>query len=242
MWKNFDQQIITNLFSENRFSLYVNGFLITILLTLGAAAIGIIIGSLTAIIKIYARANIRNQYKSPFYRFIWKTLNFLCDLYTTVIRGTPMTMQLLIFAFVIFSALPMNAMFYVAMLAFGINSGAYVSEVIRAGILSINVGQTEAGRSLGLNNNQTMWKIIFPQALRNILPALGNEAITLLKETSIASFIAVADMTYAASLIRSRTYSAVPLLFVALIYLGVVTLLTWILQRVERRLDTNDRR
>lgn len=239
MFNNLGEEIYDNIIANGRFKLYLEGFGNTLLITLGAAIIGVIIGSLVAIIKVYAKTNVSDETKSS---WLWRLLNGICDVYITIIRGTPMMVQLLIFAFVIFSSLKMNMMSYVSILAFGINSGAYVAEIVRAGIQAVSKGQMEAGRSLGLTNNMTMSKIVLPQAIKNILPALGNEAITLLKETSIVGYISVADITYAASLIRSRTFSAVPLLFVALIYLTVVLLMTWGFNLLERRLSVGDNR
>lgn len=231
MWENFGQQLYTNIIKGGRYMLYLEGLGNTLLLTLGAAVLGIILGALVAICKVYAKDN----------RAL-KPLDLLCDLYLTVIRGTPMVVQVMIFCYVIFASYKMNVMIYVAMLAFGINSGAYVAEIIRAGILAVNIGQTEAGRSLGLTKNMTMRYVVLPQAIKNILPALCNEAITLLKETAIVGYVAVSDLTYSANLIRSRTYSAVPLLVIALIYLLLVMILSWALGRLERRLAKSDRR
>jgi len=167
-------------------------------------------------------------------------LNFVCQIYTTVIRGTPMMVQLLIMAFVIFKS--SRNLVGVASLAFGINSGAYASEIIRGGLMSVDAGQMEAGRSLGLNYIQTMWHIIIPQAVKNILPALGNELITLLKETSIVTVIGLRDLTKAAQLITSKTYGGFMALFgVALVYLAMVMVLTWLMNRLERRLRSNER-
>ena len=150
--------------------------------------------------------------------------------------------QLMIFAFIIFAAASFDNMIYVAMLAFGVNSGAYVAELVRAGINAVDPGQMEAGRSLGLSKNKTMRLIIMPQAIKNILPGIANEAIVLLKETSIVGYAAIGDITYAASLIRSRTYSPVPLILIALVYLGIVMLMTWGLRKLERRLAKSDKR
>jgi len=150
--------------------------------------------------------------------------------------------QLLIFAFVIFASAPMSMNIIVAILAFGINSGAYVAEIVRAGILAVGTGQTEAGRSLGLTNNMTMRYIVLPQAIKNILPALANEAIVLLKETAVVGYIAIGDITYMATMIRSRTFEAVPLLLTAVVYLSVVMLMTWGLRKLERRLAKSDHR
>ena len=165
--------------------------------------------------------------------------NALAKLYLTVIRGTPVVVQLLIMYFVIFAA--SNNGLLIAVIAFGLNSAAYVAEIIRGGIMSIEKGQMEAGRSLGLNYARTMMYIIAPQVLKNILPALANEFIVLIKETSIAGYVAVPDLTYAGNRIRGITYSAfLPLIAVALIYLALVMSLTWVVGRVERRLRSND--
>lgn len=232
MWNNLGQQIYNNIIAEQRYMLYLEGLGNTLLITLGAALLGIVLGALVAICKVYAKSN-----------KALKPLDILCDIYLTVIRGTPMMVQVLIFAFVIFAFVGFDNMVYVAILAFGINSGAYVAEIVRAGINAVNIGQTEAGRSLGLSNNQTMKLIVLPQAIKNILPALGNEAIVLFKETAIVGYIAIKDLTYMATLIRSRTYSPlVPLLFIALIYLAFVMLMTWGLRKLERRLAKSDNR
>ena len=222
MWDNFGQQLYDNIIKEGRLGLYWDGLKNTLYLTLGAAVIGIILGSLVAIAKVY----LKNKKKpgSPLRRFLDKLLGAVCDLYLTVIRGTPITFN-----------------FYAAMIAFGINSGAYVAEIVRAGINAVNIGQTEAGRSLGLTGGMTMRYIVLPQAIKNILPALANEAITLLKETAIVGYAAQQDITYVATLIRSRTYSPVPLLFIALVYLILVLLMTYGTRKLERRLARSDR-
>lgn len=230
MWNNFGQQLYDNIILNDRWKLYLDGLGTTILVTLGAAVIGVIIGSLVAICKVYAKDN----------KKLWLPEK-LCDLYLTVFRGTPVMVQLLIFSAVIFVSVPMDQLAVVGMLAFGINSGAYVAEIVRAGILAVNPGQTEAGRSLGLTKNMTMRLIILPQAIKNILPALANEAITLLKETAILGYIAVSDLTYQAAFIRNRTYSPVPLLVIAIVYLGVVMLMTFGMRKLERRLARSER-
>ena len=230
MWDNFGQQLYDNLILNDRWKLYLTGLKNTLLITLGAAIIGIILGSLVAICKVYAAENKK-----------LRPLEILCDLYLTVVRGTPMMVQVMIFVFVIGASAKMSASIYIATLAFGINSGAYVAEIVRAGIQAVGKGQEEAGRSLGLTKNMTMRLIILPQAIKNILPALANEAITLLKETSIVGYVAIADITYQAAFIRSRTYSAVPLLTIALIYLAIVMLMTWGMKKLERRLAKSER-
>ena len=239
MWDNFGQQLYDNIIKEGRLGLYWDGLKNTLYLTLGAAVIGIILGSLVAIAKVY----LKNKKKpgSPLRRFLDKLLGAVCDLYLTVIRGTPMMVQVLIFCWIIFGNAPITFNFYAAMIAFGINSGAYVAEIVRAGINAVNIGQTEAGRSLGLTGGMTMRYIVLPQAIKNILPALANEAITLLKETAIVGYAAQQDITYVATLIPSRTYSPVPLLFIALVYLILVLLMTYGTRKLERRLARSDR-
>ena len=207
----------------------IEGFRNTIIITLGALAIGVVIGSLIAIIKYFAE-------ESP----KLKPLAILCDIYTTVIRGIPITVLLLIFYLIILvSASDLT----VAILSFGINSGAYMAELIRSGINAVDKGQMEAGRSLGMSRGQTMQKVIFPQAVRYILPAIGNELIALLKETSVAGYVTIVDLTRAGNLIRNNTHDALnPLLLVALIYLTLVVLLTALLGALERKLAKNDKR
>lgn len=171
-----------------------------------------------------------------------KIANFFAQIYLTVIRGTPMMVQLLITYYVIFGSVKINKVLC-AVLAFGINSGAYVAEIIRSGIMSIDNGQTEAGRSLGLNYRQTMLSIILPQAFKTVLPALANEFIVLLKETSVAGYIAIQDLTKGGDIIRSQTFEAfMPLLAVAAIYLVMVIGLTKLVRLLERRLAKNDKR
>ena len=171
----------------------------------------------------------------------FKILTAICRVYLTVIRGTPTMIQLLIMNFVIFGSVSINKII-VGGLAFGINSGAYVAEIVRSGIMSIDQGQTEAGRSLGLNFSQTMRLIIIPQAFKNVLPALVNEFIVLIKETSIIGYIGMMDLTKGAMLIQSRTYNAFwPLMAAAAIYLVIVGILTWGMNKLERRLRTSER-
>ena len=170
-----------------------------------------------------------------------KLLNLLCNIYLTVIRGTPVVVQLMIIYFVVFGNSRIDKV-PVAIIAFGINSGAYVAEIFRSGIMSIDVGQLEAGRSLGFNYMQTMCYIIMPQAFKNVLPTLCNEFISLLKETSVAGYIALEDLTKGGDIIRSRTFTAfMPLIAVALIYLALVMLFTWFVKCLERRLRKSER-
>ena len=226
----FFEDIYLNFIKDNRWKYIVNGLGVTLRVTLFAVLIGIAIGFVIAII--------RSTYEKT---GKLKILNFLANIYLTVIRGTPVVVQLLIIYFVIFASFRVDKIF-VAIVAFGINSGAYVAEIIRSGIMSIDPGQMEAGRSLGFNYIQTMWHIIIPQAFKNVLPALGNEFIVLLKETSVAGYIALEDLTKGADIIRSQTYSPfIPLLSVAVIYLGIVMLLTFLLKKLERRLRSSER-
>jgi len=170
-----------------------------------------------------------------------KFLNWFSQVYLTVIRGTPVVVQLLIIYFVIFASVNINKV-VAAIIAFGINSGAYVAEIVRSGIMSVDEGQTEAGRSLGFTYAQTMWYIVIPQAFKNVLPALANEFIVLLKETSVSGYIALQDLTKGGDIIRGRTYDALmPLLAVALIYLIMVVFLTKGVTIMERRLRNSER-
>ncbi len=214
---------------DDRWMMLVEGLGNTLVITLGALAIGIVIGGLIAVIKYCGEGN---RYMKP--------LCMLCDLYTTVIRGTPVVVLLLIFYFIILKS---SDGVTVGIITFGINSGAYVAELMRSGIGAVDVGQMEAGRSLGMTRLQATWKIVLPQAMKNILPAIGNEMIALLKETSIAGYVAVQDLTRAGNLIRNNTYDAVnPLMVVALTYLAMVIILTQLLGRFERRLKKSDKR
>lgn len=239
MWDNFGQQLYDNIILNNRWMMYLDGLKNTLLLTLGAAVIGIVLGSLVAICKVYLKNKKKPRHIPG--RFFDRLLGFFCDLYLTIIRGTPMMVQVLIFCWIIFAKASITMNFYAAMIAFGINSGAYVAEIVRAGINAVNVGQTEAGRSLGLTGSMTMRFIVLPQAIKNILPALANEAIMLVKETAIVGYAAQQDITYVATMIRSRTYSPVPLLFIALVYLILVMLMTYGTEKLERRLARSDR-
>ena len=205
------------------------GLLNTIKITFFAVLLGIVIGLIVG--------TIRSTYDKT---HKLKALNFLCNIYLTVIRGTPVLVQLLIIYYVIFASVRIDKVL-VAVLAFGINSGAYVAEIFRSGILSIDNGQFEAGRSLGFNYPQTMWYIVMPQAFKNVLPALCNEFIALLKETSIAGYIGIQDLTKGGDIIRSRTYSAfMPLLAVAALYLIIVLIFTQLIKILERRLRQSE--
>lgn len=226
LWNDLYQ----SLFADDRWKFYLEGLGNTLIMTVLACLLGILLGTLVAIVKTHSASTGR-----------WKLPNMLCNLYTTVIRGTPVLLQLLIFYFFILSFVPAKYKVFVAVITFGINSGAYAAEIIRAGIQSVDIGQTEAGRSLGLGQGQTMRLIIMPQAIRNILPALFNELITLLKETSVAGYISIIDVTRAGDLIRSRTFKFFPLFICALIYLVIVMGLTAVQKRLEKRMAASDR-
>lgn len=220
----------------DRWLLYLKGLGVTFQVTAAALVIGVALGVLVAVVRTMHDQQ-RPGHKNP----VLGAFNVLCTFYTTVIRGTPMMVQLLIMYFVIFSG-TRNTL-GVAMLAFGINSGAYVSEIIRGGIMSVDPGQMEAGRSLGLGYIPVMRLIVIPQAVKAILPALGNELITLFKETSIVTVIGLVDLTKVAMQIQGRTYQALmPFIGIALMYLALVMVLTWLMGRLERRLRQSDRR
>ena len=219
-----------NFLDESRWHYLTNGLKTTLIITFFAVILGFVLGFLVAIVRSTHDKTGK-----------MKILNALCRVYLTVIRGTPMVVQLLITYFVIFGSVNIDKTL-VAVLAFGVNSGAYVAEIFRSGIMSIDPGQMEAGRSLGFNYAQTMWYIIMPQAFKTVLPTLCNEFISLLKETSVAGYIAIQDLTKGGDIIRSRTYSAfMPLIAVAVIYLIIVMIFTKLIQILERRLRQNER-
>lgn len=227
----FKDDLYANFIEDDRWKYLVNGLGNTLLITFFAVIFGMLLGFLLAVV----RATHDKTGKLTI-------LNFFAKIYLTVIRGTPVVVQLLIIYFVIFGSVNINKTL-VAVLAFGLNSAAYVAEIVRSGIMSIDAGQFEAGASLGLNYPMTMLFIILPQAFKNILPALANECIVLLKETSVAGYIAIEDLTKGGDIIRSQTYEAfLPLIAVALIYLVLVMFLTHLVSKLERRLSTNDKR
>ena len=222
-------RFIMNFITDDRWKYIWNGLKVTLEITFVAVLLGIALGFLVAIV--------RSTYDKT---GKLKVLNFLCKVYLTVIRGTPVVVQLLIIYFVVFASVDISKVL-VAIMAFGINSGAYVAEIFRSGIMSIDSGQFEAGRSLGFNYVQTMIYIIMPQAFKNVLPALGNEFIVLLKETSVSGYIALQDLTKGGDIIRSRTYDAfMPLIAVAAIYLVMVLIFTKLVNMLERRLRNSD--
>lgn len=226
MFQEIFQQIYDTLIDGNRWFVLVQGLGKTIFISLGAILIGTAIGCVMAFFKISKLAFLRG----------------IALVYTSVIRGIPLATQLMIFAFVIFSPLGFHNMIAVAIIGFGINSGAYVTEIIRGGIQGVDKGQLEAGRSLGLSKTQTMIKIILPQAIKASLPTYTSEFIALIKETSVVSFIGVVDLTMAGNMIRNATYNAwVPLLTAAAVYLVLTLGLTKIFSLLERRLRRSDR-
>ena len=215
--------------AEDRWKLYFAGLGVTLKVALFAAILGLVIGTVIALMKLSTGKKGKGT--------IW---SFIANCYIDVIRGTPSVLQLLIMWFIIMKSCKNGVL--VAVLSFGINSGAYVAEIVRSGIMSVDEGQFEAGRSLGLNYTQTMRLIILPQAFKNVLPALANEFITLLKETSISGYIAIPDLTKGGDIIRSQTYDAfLPLFGVAVIYLVLVMILTAGVHKLETRLRTNER-
>ena len=229
---NFFEKVIELFNTPKYMDSIFEGLKTTLIISVLAALLGLVLGTVVAIVGI-AKKN------------AWTRIpKFLCNLYITVIRGTPMALQLFIMAYVIF-AIRGFPIIVTATLAFGINSGAYVAENIRAGILSVDVGQTEAGRALGLSAKTTMLKIVIPQAIKNVIPAIGNELIALIKETSIVSMIGMYDLTMAAKIIGSGNNMAsylVPMAVVALFYLAVVYILTFAIKMIEKRLRASDKR
>ena len=230
MFEELKAQFVLNFITDDRWMSLLWGLFVTLKITFFAVILGFVLGFSVAIVR-----NVYENTKKL------KILNFICNVYLTVIRGTPVVVQLLIIYFVIFSSIRIDKSI-AAILAFGINSGAYQAEIFRSGINSIPKGQMEAGRSLGFSYAQTMVNIIMPQAIKNVLPTLGNEFIVLMKETSVAGYIALEDLTKAGEVIRSRTYSAMmPFLAVALLYLIMVMFFTYLLKLFERRLAISGR-
>lgn len=227
--KEFGNRFYLNFIKDGRWHYITRGLRTTALITVFALILGVALGFIVAIIRSAHDKTGK-----------LKIANFICRVYLTVIRGTPVVVQLLIIYYGIFASVAIEKMI-VAVIAFGVNSGAYVAEIVRSGIMSIDKGQLEAGRSLGFSYAQTMIHIIIPQAFKNVLPALGNELIVLLKETSVSGYIAMEDLTKGGDIIRSRTFDAMmPLLAVAAIYLTVVILLEFLVGRLERRLRNSD--
>ena len=228
-WGGICTSFVKTFIREDRYKLFLQGFKNTITIAFFATLIGVAIGLLVAIVKAYHVQTGKIKF-----------LNWICNLYTTIIRGTPIVVQLMITYFIIFASSDNDI--GISIITFGINSGAYVSEIIRGGIAAIDKGQTEAGQSLGLSRVTTLFCIVLPQALRNVLPALGNEFIALLKETSVAGYLAICDLTKAGEIVRSRTLEPYfSLLSVALVYLILVIGMEKIFLAVERRFSKSDK-
>ena len=224
------ERFIAAFITGERWKLYLSGLGITLEVALFAGILGILIGTLMALMKLSTTEDGRPT-----------ILNYIASVYIDVIRGTPSVLQLLIMWFIIMAS--SNNGILVASLSFGINSGAYVSEIVRVGILAVDKGQMEAGRSLGLSKATTMRYIILPQAIKNIIPPLGNEFITLIKETAIVGYVSLTDLTRVANQIASRTYDAfMPLIGAAVIYFVIIKLLTIFLGKLERRMRRSDNR
>ena len=220
----------------DRWLQYLNGVKTTLLVTALALILGIVLGVLVAMLRT-AHDQQRPGHRNP----ILAVLNLICKVYGTVIRGTPMMVQLLIMGFVIFASSRNFTM--IGTLTLGINSGAYVSEIVRGGLMSVDKGQMEAGRSLGLTHGQTMWSIIFPQSIKNCLPTYASEFIALVKETAVVGYIGMTDLTKAYSTVQSRTMDAMPpLIIIAVVYFCITKVLSVIFAKMERRLRESDRR
>ena len=233
------KEFTTAFIVDDRWQYIWKGVQNTLILTFYALILGVVLGVIVAAVRTTYDKQYREM-KNPIAKvFLWIG-NAISKIYLTVIRGTPVMVQILIIFFIIMAS--SRDKMLCGVIAFGINSGAYVAEIVRGGIMSIDAGQNEAGRSLGLNYLQTMWFIILPQTFKNILPSLANEFIVLLKETSIAGYVGVTDLTRAGNQIRSITYQDfMPLLAVALIYLVLVMFFTWLVGILERRMRKNER-
>lgn len=241
---DFQTKFYLNFIKDDRWKYITSGLGNTLKITIFALIFAVIIGVLVAIIRYSYDKNHTNKagnFIQSLLQFLLAVANGICHVYLTIIRGVPVVVQLMIIYFIIFAS-PDVSKIFCAVVAFSLNSGAYVAEIVRGGLNSVDKGQFEAGRSLGFGYIATMWYIILPQAFKNILPALGNEAIMLLKDTSISGYVAIQDLTKGSDIIRSRTYDAfMPLIAVALIYLILVTILTLLLRRLERRLQSSER-
>ena len=241
---DFQTKFYLNFIKDDRWKYITSGLGNTLKITVFALIFAVIIGVLVAIIRYSYDKNHTNKagnFIQSLLLFLLAVANGICHVYLTIIRGVPVVVQLMIIYFIIFAS-PDVSKIFCAVVAFSLNSGAYVAEIVRGGLNSVDKGQFEAGRSLGFGYIATMWYIILPQAFKNILPALGNEAIMLLKDTSISGYVAIQDLTKGGDIIRSRTYDAfMPLIAVALIYLILVTILTLLLRRLERRLQSSER-
>lgn len=229
MWNSFYEQFIT----YDGYKIVLQGLLNTMIIALVGLVIGIVIGTIVAVIHV---ASTRNK--------VARVFAVVGDVYTTVFRGTPIVVQLLVFHFVLFPLMRLNVPgVWESVLVFGLNSGAYVSEIMRGGIQSVDVGQLEAGRTLGLSFTVTMLKVVFPQAIKNVIPTLGNELIAITKDTSVAGYVGTTDLTVAFRALASNNYQIIiPYLMLALVYLVIVIIFTVIIRVVERRLRKSERR
>ena len=238
-WLEMKDEFVQNFIDGARWEYLADGLLVTLRISFFAVLIGIAVGVILAIIRSTHDLSDLSRF-NPLGRFFVNFLDFIAKVYLNVIRGTPTVIQLLIMYYVIFATVNIDKSL-VAVLAFGINSSAYVAEIVRSGIMSIDRGQMEAGRSLGFNYFHSMGYIVLPQAFKNVIPALGNEFIVLLKETSICGYIALQDLTRGAYIIRGITFSAfMPLIAAALVYLVIVLFLDYLMKKLERRLRKSE--
>ena len=229
MFEKIINGFVKTFIAEDRYKMFLTGFWNTIQIAFVATAIGVVIGAIVAIIRVFNKQTGK-----------LRVLSMICEIYTTVIRGTPVVVQLLITYNIVFAWSTQAVL--IGMIGFGLNSGAYVAEIMRGGINAVDIGQTEAGRSLGLSSVTTMKSIVLPQAIKNVLPSIGNEFISLLKETSVIGFLGVIDLTKAAERVISRTMDVYfPYLSIALVYLAVVYGLNYLFKLLERRLAKSDR-
>ncbi len=240
-WQGFQADFVLNFVDGNKWRWLLEGLVNTLIITFFALIMGVVIGIVVAAVRSTFDKNRETFEKNGgIGYFVMKILNSICNIYLTVIRGTPVVVQLMIIYFVVLKSV--RSSIVIAVVAFGINSGAYVAEIFRSGIMSVDGGQFEAGRSLGFNYVQTMIYIIIPQAFKTVLPTLCNEFIVLLKETSVAGYVGIMDLTKAGELIRGRTFKAfMPLIAVAIVYLAMVMVLTYFVGLLERRLRKNER-
>lgn len=237
-WENFKLQFYLAFIKDNRWTYIAVGLRNTMIVTFFAVLLGIAAGAVIAIIRSTWDKNHETMRFGPGKAVLW-LLNTFSRVYLSVIRGTPVVIQIMILFYVIMVS--SNNKILAGVIAFGLNSAAYVAEIIRSGIMSIDPGQTEAGRSLGFNYAQTMWYIVLPQAIKNVLPALANEFIVLLKETAVVGYVGLTDLTRGVNIIRGATYqSFLPLMAAAVIYLVIVIFFTWLVGRLERRLRSSE--
>ncbi len=237
-WEDFKLQFYVAFIKDDRWQYITEGLKNTLIVTFFAVLLGIAMGAIIAIVRSTWDKN-HETMRFGLKKALLAVLNFISKVYLTVIRGTPVVVQIMILFFVIMAN--SNNKILCGVIAFGLNSAAYVAEIIRSGIMSIDIGQTEAGRSLGFNYAKTMWYIVLPQALKNVLPALANEFIVLLKETAVAGYVGLTDLTRGVNIIRGVTYqSFLPLMAAAVIYLAMVIFFTWLVGRLERRLRSSE--